>query len=920
MDRLFSSHHLPPHTSIMNKPGVYTLLLWMSIPCTVDASAAPLYESDVRPILKAMCFHCHGEDGELEGNLDLRRRRLILKGGDSGPAFSLKNASESLILERIQSGEMPPGKAKLSQEKITVITKWIESGAATVRPEPEDLPADAFTVEERNFWSLQPIRDPEIPAVKETTRVRNPVDSFILAKLEQEGLDFAPDADRVTLIRRLYFDLIGLPPSPEEIDSFLNDERADAYEQLVDHLLESPHYGERWGRHWLDVAGYADSEGFSEKDPERASAFRYRDYVIRSFNADKPFDQFIVEQLAGDEFVSATSNFEPEAVENLTATGFLRMAPDGTATGGVDQNLARNQVLAETIKIVSSSIMGMTVGCAECHSHRYDPIRHTDYYAMRAIFEPALDWKHWRTPAAREISLYTDEDRSIAAEIEKKAKAIDQERNELTQKFITQTLDTQLLKLEESVREPLRVAYTTKAAERTNEQKELLDKYPKILKISAGSLYLYDREIRTEAAKLDSDRKKLEQESPEETQQIEQLKQQRTDLLATLKADLLKELSDKAVEVRATKPPEAFVRALTEVPGQVPETFLFYRGDFEQPKEKTLPAGLSVLDHMSLMSIPENDPSLPSTGRRLAFARRLTNGQHPLTARVLVNRFWLNHFGQGIVDTPGDFGYLGGRPTHPELLDWLATRFVENGWKLKTIHKMIVTSTTYRQSSEKTPLKNERDPDNKLYSRRSLLRLDAETVRDAVLSLSGQLNLKMFGEPVPVMEDAVGQIVIGKENLDGERKPLAAIDLHGEEFRRSLYIQVRRSRPLGVLSTFDMPDMEPNCTIRNSSTVTPQALMLMNSDFSAEMGEYFAKRLREAAPNDQSKQIQLAWKLAFGREPSFEQSSNAALYLTQQTENYNEKQRPESEQSSEELALTSFCQALIGSNGFLYID
>ena len=352
----------------------------------------------------------------------------------------------------------------------------------------------------------------------------------------------------------------------------------------------------------------------------------------------------------------------------------------------------------------------------------------------------------------------------------------------------------------------------------------------------------------------------------------------------------------------------------------MPETFLFYRGDFEQPKEKILPAGLSVLNHLSLASIPENDSSLPSTGRRLAFARRLTNGQHPLTARVLVNRFWFNHFGQGIVDTPGDFGYLGGRPTHPELLDWLATRFVENGWKVKTFHKMIVTSTTYRQSSEQTPLKVERDPDNRLYSRRSLQRLDAETVRDAMLSLSGKLNLKMFGEPVPVMEDAVGQIVIGKENLDGERKPLAAIDLHGEEFRRSLYIQIRRSRPLGLLSTFDMPAMEPNCVVRNSSTVTPQALMLMNSDFSAGMAEYFASRLRETAPNDQSKQIQLAWKLVFGREPSIEQSSNAALYLSQQTQNYNEEPRPESQQSSEELALTSFCQALIGSNSFLYID
>lgn len=961
----------------MNKPGVSALLLLISISLPAHASDAPLYESDVRPILKAMCFHCHGEDGELEANLDLRLRRLILQGGDSGPAIVPQKASESILLERIESGEMPPGKAKLSPEEIVIIRKWIDAGASTARPEPESVAADDFTVEERNFWSLQPIRDPEIPAVKNTTRVRNPVDSFILSKLEHAGLDFAPEADRTTLIRRLYFDLIGLPPTPEEVDAFVVDERPDAYERLVDTLLNSPHYGERWGRHWLDVAGYADSEGFSEADPERDSAFRFRDYVIRSINADKPFDQFIVEQLAGDELVTGPlSNLEPEAVDKLTATGFLRMAPDGTGTGGVDQNLARNQVVAETIKIVSSSLMGMTVGCAECHSHRYDPIRHTDYYAMRAIFEPALDWKHWRNPAARKISLYTDEDRKVAAEIEKKAQIVDKERQELTQTFIDQTLDAQLLKLEESVQEPLRIAYKTAASERTDEQKALLDKYPKILKISAGSLYLYDREIRTDAAKLDSERKSLEQEAlkaaqqnaidslteeeqklfmaalaiptasrseeqqalmadhadkvvslknlekfaPEQAQRIEELKRERTDLLATLKADRLKELSEKAAEIRGTKPPEGFVRALTEVPGKVPETFLFYRGDFDQPKEKLLPAGLSVLDHLSLVSIPENNPDLPSTGRRLAFARRLTDGQHPLTARVLVNRFWLNHFGQGIVDTPGDFGYLGGRPTHPELLDWLATRFVENDWKLKTFHKLIVTSTTYRQSSEQTPQKIELDPDNRLYSRRKLQRLDAETVRDAILALSGKLNLKLYGEPVPVMEDAVGQIVIGKENLDGERKPLAAINLNGEEFRRSLYIQVRRSRPLGILSTFDMPDMEPNCTVRNSSTVTPQALMLMNSDFSAEMGNHFAARLRELAPGDARQQAQLAWRLAFGRSASAEQLENALNYLNHQTQNYQQEPPPESKQAPADLALISFCQALIGSNAFLYVD
>ncbi len=958
-------------------PACLTVSACFLLSTAAFGAGAPLYETDVRPILKAQCFHCHGEEEEIEGQLDLRLRRLILNGGDSGPAIVPGDAKGSLLLERIESGEMPPGKVNLSAKEIETIRSWIASGAKTARDEPEEFAADDFTYEERNFWSFQPIGKPDPPAVKETSRVRNPIDAFILAKLEEVGLTFAPDAERRTLIRRLSFDLIGLPPTPEEVDTFLADERPDAYERLVDRLLASPHYGERWGRHWLDVAGYADSEGFSEADTERESAWRYRDYVIRSMNNDKPFDQFIREQLAGDEMIAGPyKNMSAENVEKLTATGFLRMAPDGTGAGGVDQNLARNQVMAETLKIVSSSLMGMTVGCAECHSHRYDPIRHTDYYSMRAIFEPALDWKKWRAPKSRRISLYTDEDKRLAAEIEAKAKLVDDERVALTAKFIDQTLEAQLLKLEESVREPLRVAYKTAASKRTPEQKELLDKFPKILKISAGSLYLYDREIRVDAAEIDNERKKKEKEfveqaqeialsslpeeertavraalskaesartpeqktllgshakqivtlanlkefAPESAAEIERLKKAADDLRATQKADRIKEFQDKAAEIRNTKPKEGFVRALTEVAGQLPETHLFFRGDFEQPKEKLAPAGLSILDDYGLVSIPVNDSSLSTSGRRLAFAKRLTDGKHPLTARVLVNRFWLNHFGRGIVETPGDFGFLGARPTHPELLDWMASEFMSGGWKLKSFHKMLVTSTAYRQSSKRTETADEIDPDNKLYSHMSIRRLEAETLRDTILAVSGKLNRKMFGEPVPVMEDAVGQIILGKENLDGERKPLAAIDLQGEEYRRSLYIQVRRSRPLGVLAAFDMPEMEPNCTVRSSSTVTPQALMLMNSDFSTQFAGEFASRVEESFPNDFKKQCAQAWELAYCTPPSEQQIQRGVEYLTQQKEFYQQNPPAGIKATPDHLALTSFCQALMSSNAFLYVD
>ncbi|MBD3675890.1 MAG: DUF1549 domain-containing protein [Planctomycetaceae bacterium] len=953
---------------------LFCLLL---VPVPLQAEEPPFFETDIRPILKAACFHCHGEEAIIEGNLDLRLRRLIRQGGDSGPALIPDSPEKSLIWQRIESNEMPPGDAQLTTAEKALIRRWISTGARTVRPEPEDQTADAFTLEEKNFWSLLPIREPNIPIVQDPSRIRTPIDAFVLARLEHQGLTFAPEADKRTLIRRLYFDLIGLPPTPEEIEKFLADREPGAYERVVDHLLESPHYGERWGRHWLDVAGYADSEGFTESDPERPAAFRYRDYVIQAFNADKPFDQFIQEQLAGDEMIDGPlKNLSEENIEKLTATGFLRMAPDGTGEGGVDQNLARNQVISESLKIVTTSLMGLTVGCAECHNHRYDPIRQTDYYSMRAIFEPAYDWKKWRAPRARLISLYTDEDRRIAAEIEAQAKAVDEERNELAKTFIAQTLESQLLKLPQDVREPLRMAYNTPAGERSEEQQNLLDKYPKILKISAGSLYLYDREIRADAAKLDQERKQKEAQyvaealtaalsdlsdseqtairtaqqtaaasrsaeqkelleqyadrlvtsqnlkdfAPKRAAELQALADARKELLATQKADRLKELQDRATEIRNTKPKEGFVRALSEIPGQVPQTFLFERGNYDQPKELLEPAGLSVLKDLSLVSIPVNDGELPTSGRRLAFARRLTDGQHPLTARVLVNRFWLHHFGRGIVETPGDFGYLGSRPTHPELLDWLASKFMSNGWRLKPLHRLMVTSSIYRQSSQRHPKQDEIDPDNRLYGRMSIQRLDAEAVRDAILAVSGKLNRKMYGEPVPVMEDIVGQIVIGKENLDGERKPLAAIDMQGEEYRRSIYIQVRRSRPLAVLSTFDLPQMEPNCTVRNSSTVTPQALMLMNSRFASDYAELLAQRLREIAGDDAARQIRTAWNLVFGQVATEAQITNSIEFLQKQENLYQQHPPEDTKLPPAELALNSFCQALLSSNQFLYVD
>ena len=935
-----------------------------------------MFETHVRPILKAHCFQCHGEAGEKQGGLDLRLRRFIATGGESGPAFVENDPSESYLLERVLSGEMPPGDDKqLSKADIRILEEWIKSGAKTARKEPTEIgDGPLFTEEERNYWAFQPVRRPSIPKLSDVSLVRTPIDAFLLAEM-RSGETFANDAGRFRLVRRAWFDLAGLPPSPEAVAEFAADQSPDAWERLVDRLLASPAYGERWGRHWLDVAGYADSEGYTDEDRVRSHAFRYRDYVIRAFNSDKPFDEFIREQLAGDEMVPLPhKNMTPDAIEKLTATGFLRMAPDGTASGGIDQSVARNQVIADTMQIVGTSLLGLTVNCAQCHDHRYDPIPTVDYYRLRAIFEPGLDWKNWRTPPARQISLYTDADIELAKKIEAEAVAVEQERQKKADGYITRTLEEELLLVPEEKREALRIAYRTVVKEQNDDQKALLKEYPSVASISVGSLYLYDRRRDERARKLDTDRVAKEKTFLAETLQRELDKvpaDQRAEVDAALNTaadkrddsqkallakhagvlvtaatlakfnpeaaaelqrdiDTAKELrsskaavdlesyADRAAEIRSTKPEEGFVRSLTEVANTVPATFVFYRGDHEQPKDKVQPGDLSILGDGP--KIDENDPSLPSTGRRLAFAKHLTNGKHPLVARVIANRIWMHHFGRGLVDSPGDFGVLGQRPTHPELLDWLASEFVDNGWSVKHLHRLIMTSTVYQQSSvSSSPVANA-DSQPSFYSTFPVRRLESEVLRDAVLAVTGRLNSKLYGEAVPVMEDGVGRVVIGQENLDGERKPTKTIDLAGEEFRRSVYVQVRRSRTLSMFETFDAPTMSPNCDRRSFSTVTPQSLLMMNSDFAVEHSSKLAQRVIDDVGEDVPLQVALAWQLVFAKAPSKEERTEATDFVhSQRTLVAESDEKLKAEETARE-ALGVFCQALLSSSRFLYVD
>lgn len=856
--------------------------LMLFLPALADAQEPALtFETHVRPILKAQCFECHGEGKKLRGGLDLRLRHLVSKGGDSGAALAAGNPKESLLIQRVRSQEMPPGKKKLTKEETTILERWIQEGAKVARPEPKELPLGfSISSEEALHWAFQPLGRVDPPSVKNAGRVRNAIDRFVLAKLEAKGLSLGPDADRLTLIRRATFDLLGLPPSPGEVDGFLKDAAADAYEKLIDRLLASPHYGERWGRHWLDVAGYADSEGYTGEDPPRKTAYRYRDYVIRAFNADMPWDQFIAEQLAGDEMVRPPyEKLSPPELDKLIATGFLRMAPDGTASPSVDVKAASNQNVADTLQIVSSSLLGLTLHCAQCHNHRYDPIPQADYYHVRAIFEPALDVKNWRAPAAREVVLFKDEDRLKAGEIEKEAVKIDQELAGKRATYIEATFKKELDKLPKELHEPIKTARDTPPAKRTPVQEKLLQTHPSV-NVSAGSLYLYDSKAAAD----------------------------------------LKAIGERASKLRATKPVPDYYRVVTEVPGRVPTTFLFDRGDHEQPKDAMSPAGLMIFEPFGLGAIPEKTPGLPSTGRRLAFARSLTSGRHPLPPRVLMNRAWLHHFGRGIVGTPADFGLLGERPSHPELLDYLAGEFIVGGWKLKRMHRLMMTSTTYRQNAGRRPELETADPENWLLGRMPLRRLEAETLRDSILLVSGKLNPKTFGPPVPVTHDEVGQVVVGKDIRNpGDGTPMGKVaPLGGEEFRRSIYVQVRRSLPLAVLETFDGPMLTPNCDLRHTSTVAPQALLLMNSRFIHDQAGFFAERVRKEAGTDARAQVVHAWKLAYGREPAGRDVEQSLDFLTRQSA-LSQKLIPAPADPGL-VALTQLCQALLSSNRFLYVD
>jgi mono/diheme cytochrome c family protein len=718
------------------------------------AEADITFEQHVRPIFKVYCLDCHGGGDKLKGKLDLRLRRFAVHGGKNGPALVPGEPAKSRLLERIKAGEMPPSEKKVPAEQIAVIERWIAAGAPARRDEPAKLPPGIdITPQERAYWCFQPIRRAEPPKFAAADRVRTPIDAFVLAKPRAKGLSFNPDADKRTLLRRASLDLIGLPPTQAEMNQFLSDKSDNAYERVIDRLLASPHYGERWGRHWLDVAGYADSDGDGTKDTPRPYAWKYRDYVIRSLNADKPLDRFLVEQLAGDELV---------------------------------------------------------------------PRPWTE--KMQADF------------------------------------------NAKQQKYVRAAFDKELARFPEAERAQLRAAFDTPPDKRSPQQKKLVAVNPK-LNVKPGVLYQYNKAA----------------------------------------ADELKKLQAKIQAKRAEKPVEDFVAVLSEVPGQIPTTHVFYRGDPRQPKAEVQPGDLTIAaPEGERLDISAKDGAWPTSGRRLAYARHLTSGRHPLLGRVLANRLWLHHFGRGIVETPGDFGILGQRPTHPELLDWLAAELPRQGWSLKRMHKLLMTSTVYRQSSRRDSAKDAIDSGNALYGRYAVRRLEAETLRDRMLVTAGRLDPTLFGPPVTAVADAVGQIIAPDD------KP-----------RRGIYLQMRRSQPVAFLTAFDGPGGELNCERRLSSTSAPQALMLMNSDFVLQQASHFSRRLlREiVSSGDESavrdRRLELAWQFAYQRSIEPDERNAARRFLARQRALH---PAPKDKSDPELAAWTNLCQQLLSSNEFLYVD
>jgi hypothetical protein len=734
-----------------------------------------------------------------------------------------------------------------------------------------------FTEKDRQHWAFQPVKRPDVP--QEGSRGRsssrnqfavNPIDAFVDAKLKEKGLARNAAVDRRTWFRRASLDLLGLPPTPEEVEAFVNDTSADAYGSAVDRMLASPRYGECWARHWLDLARYAESEGF-KADETRPNAWRYRDYVIKAFNDDKPYDRFVQEQIAGDEMW-------PASAEARVATGFNRHYPDESNARNLMQR--RQEILNDITDTVGAVFTGLTYGCARCHDHKFDPILQSDYYRLQAFFA--------NSAADDEIALA---DREAMAEYNRKL-AIWEEKT----KAIREEM--------ERIAEPKRQEII----------KEYVDKYPP--------------EIQEALAKRADDRTPYEYQMVAKAELYLNPKSHQylapdSAIVAKLKGEARKrwdELEDQLDEFKSLHPgPLPIATGIVDLSDAAPKTFLLKRGNYDAPKDEVQPGFLTLISAKPADIVKPS--GLKTTGRRTALAKLLTDPANPLTARVMVNRIWQSHFGRGIVATPSDFGLKGERPTHPELLDWLASEFVRHGWSIKYMHRLIMTSETYRQASIGRPEAMAIDPEDKLLWRFPRHRLEGETIRDEALAVAGILNTEMGGPSV------FPELPVG---LEGRRDWKVTKDKE-ERNRRSVYVFVRRNTRYPMFETFDMPDTHESCARRNVTTSPLQALTMLNDKVSLEWAENFAGRALRLAGDDEAKQARVAYELAFAREAQNDEIEMVKRFFQEHKKIVHERVIedepvslpagfPENGDKVSGATLVDFCHALLNSNEFVYIN
>jgi hypothetical protein len=842
-----------------------------------------VFENDILPILTAHCFKCHGLESRKAG-LDLRSVGLMLRGGDNGATIVAGSAEKSMLYERIADRSMPPEKElPLTDAKIELVRRWLDEGARSLSADAPDPASAASAVSEsdRQFWAFQPPRRPAVPQVQNAERVRTPIDAFVLARLEAKSLALSAEADRIALLRRAAYDLLGLPPTPEQVAEFLGDAREDAFAHLVDRLLASPHFGERFGRHWLDAAGYVDTIG-DDTDAAitkvSAGKWLYRDYVVRSFNQDKPLDRFLVEQLAGDELVDwrTAEVLSEETKQLLIATGMLRTAADETLQNELNTADIRQAVLEHTLEVVGSNLLGLTINCARCHSHKFDPIPQEDYYRLLAVFSPAFNPQSWLQPAQRELPDISLAEKSRAeahnAELDKQVAERNAKIATLRKPYEDRLRDAKLSTLPEAIRADTQTAVATPPDKRSEVQKYLAEKFAAAIAVSAEEVV---------KALSDSDK-------------------------TTCDA-----LAAEVTTLNAQKRSWGTIQAVYDVGPPAP-TYLLQRGNLDRPGREVPPGFVGVLcTSPEQAGIADNGARGASSGRRLALARWLTERDTPaagLVARVYVNRVWQYLFGQGIVATSDNFGHSGTAPTHPELLDWLAVEFQQSGWRVKPLVKQIMTSAVYRQASRAGAAASDAlaiDPANDLLWQMRLRQMESETVRDAILHASGQLEETIGGPPTPIEGKSDGTVVVKREGTPPR-------DMN----RRSLYLLARRRYNLSLLEAFDQPELTSNCTRRTPSAVVSQSLSLLNDDFVIEQSSHFARRLEREAV-DPEQRIARAFLVALAREPSDDERTWARELFQQQSERYRQTSLPVAE--VEHKALAHVCQMLLNTNEFLYI-